>query len=289
MKIKMLAQLALFSALALAGAVGDASAQALIERGSYLVNGILSCGNCHTAKGPGGVPITDQQYAGGSQIFDNLRYRVQAANITPDIGTGIGTWSDADIQRALQEGVRPNGMPLASAMPSAFYGAFTPRDLDAVVAYLRSVPAVSHQVQIPVYKTALDVKLELVPGADKPMAEADFSDPVKRGRYLVTIGHCFECHTPLLSNGHHDFENSLGKGGQLFKGPFGVSVSRNITSDKTSGIGAWSDAEIVRAITQGISRDGSRLKPPMGFAWYARMTASDLNAIVAYLRTVLAR
>jgi mono/diheme cytochrome c family protein len=278
--------LATAAAIALCAAAADASAQTLIERGSYLVNGILTCGNCHTAKGPGGVPIADQKLAGGSQIFDGPSYSVQAANITPDLETGIGKWSEADIKRALQHGVRPNGAPLAPAMPSAFYGAFTRRDLDAVIAYVRSVPAVSHEVRAPIYTAALDLELERVPGAEKAVTQADLADPIKRGRYLTTIGHCFECHTPLLPNGRHDFSNSFGRGGQMFKGPFGVSVSRNITSDRTDGIGAWSDAEIVRAITQGISRDGSRLKPPMGFAWYARMTDEDLNAIVAYLRTV---
>ena len=64
------------------------------------------------------------------------------------------------------------------------------------------------------------------------------------------------------------------------------SVAKNITSHPTSGIGAWSNAEIKRAITQGISQDGRVLKPPMAFAWYANMTDADLSAIVAWLRTV---
>ena len=72
-------------------------------------------------------------------------------------------------------------------------------------------------------------------------------------------------------------------------GPWGVSVSRNITSSKTKGIGAWTDAEIKRAITTGIRKDGSQLKPPMGFHYYATVTADDLDAVVAYLRTVPAK
>ena len=71
--------------------------------------------------------------------------------------------------------------------------------------------------------------------------------------------------------------NDLGKGGEEFKGPWGVSVSRNITSHKEKGIGGWSDAEIKAAITQGVRKDGSKLKPPMGFPLYARMTDGDLN------------
>jgi len=81
----------------------------------------------------------------------------------------------------------------------------------------------------------------------------------------------------------------LGTGGFEFPGPWGVSVSRNITSSKEKGIGAWSDDEIKRAITQGIRKDGSKLKPPMGFHYYATVTPADLDAIVAYLRTVPAK
>jgi hypothetical protein len=81
----------------------------------------------------------------------------------------------------------------------------------------------------------------------------------------------------------------LGAGGFEFPGPWGVSVSRNITSSKIKGIGAWTDEEIKRAITQGASRDGSKLKPPMGYHYYATVSAGDLDAIVAYLRTVPAK
>ena len=72
----------------------------------------------------------------------------------------------------------------------------------------------------------------------------------------------------------------------MFPGPWGVSVSAIITSDGEDGLGDWTDEEIVRAITEGISRDGTPLFPPMGFGYYANMTADDLAALVAYLRTV---
>ena len=86
-----------------------------------------------------------------------------------------------------------------------------------------------------------------------------------------------------------EFDSKLGAGGFDFPGPWGVSTSRNITSSKEKGIGAWTDDEIKRAITQGISRDGSHLKPPMGFQYYATVTPDDLDAIVAWLRTVPAK
>ena len=63
-------------------------------------------------------------------------------------------------------------------------------------------------------------------------------------------------------------------------------MSRNITSSKAKGLGDWTDAEIKRAITKAVSRDGSPLKPPMGYGYYDAMTEGDLDAVVAYLRTV---
>jgi mono/diheme cytochrome c family protein len=260
-----------------------AGAQSPVERGGYLVNGVLTCGNCHTPRGPGGVLAMDKQLSGGPQEWDTPTFKVKGANITPDRETGIGSWSEADIKRALVDGVRPNGSQLAPIMPYGFYKVFTTADLDAIVAYLRSVPAVSNKVQAPLYKAALHA--ETPPGAEKQVAAADLSDPVKRGFYQVTIAHCMECHTPRV-NGKSDFGNALGKGGEEFKGPWGVSVSRNITSHREKGIGAWSDAEIKRAITQGVRKDGSPLKPPMGYPMYARMSDADLSDVVAYLRTL---
>lgn len=259
-----------------------ALAETPLERGRYLVEGILTCGNCHSPRGPGGALDTTRLYSGGPQTWDEPTFTVKGANITPDPDTGIGKWSAEDIRKALQTGVRPDGVQLAPIMPYAFYKVFTPQDLNAVTVYIQSVPPIRNEVQKPIYKAALHV--EAVPGADKAMTEADLRDPVKRGFYLVTIGHCFECHSPIM-NDRHDYAN-LGRGGQVFKGPWGESVSTNITSHREKGIGAWTDAEIKRAITQGIRKDGTALKPPMGFAWYARMTDEDINAIAAYLRTV---
>jgi mono/diheme cytochrome c family protein len=114
-------------------------AQTPLERGGYLVNGILTCGNCHTPRGPGGVFLMEKQLSGGPQTWDEPTFKVKGSNITPDRKTGIGTWSDADIKAALQTGHRPNGVQIAPIMPYAFYKVFTPGDLDAVVVYLRSV------------------------------------------------------------------------------------------------------------------------------------------------------
>ena len=262
-------------------------AQSPLERGKYLVEGILTCGNCHTPRGPGGVLDTAKRHAGGPQVWETSEYKVRPSNITPDKATGIGNWSAAQVKSSIRDGRRPDGSQLSPQMPSAFYKIFTPADLDAVVAYVLSIPPASHKVDAPVYKVK-NMTLDIPPGAEKPMPAEAMADPVKKGFYLATIGHCMECHTPV-QNGHRDFKGALGTGGERFPGPWGESVSRNITSHKENGIGAWSDDEIKRAITQGVRKDGTKLRPPMGFQWYATMTDADLSAIVAYLRTVPAR
>jgi mono/diheme cytochrome c family protein len=274
---------------------GAAQSRSLVEQGGYLVNSILACGNCHSPRGASGEPINDSALSGGGISFTTPGFDATSSNITPDRETGIGSWTDADIKRALTQGVRPNhgrlaGAPLAAVMPISFFKTLLPRDLDAVIAYLRTVKPVRYDIPQPVYK--VPVHHAPYPDAEKGFTEAMMNDPVRRGAYLVTIGHCMECHSPF-EKGRSDY-GKLGKGGREFS-PREVhglpsnwkgSVARNITSHRTAGIGAWSDAEIKRAITKGISRDGRKLQPPMAFAYYDRMTEADLNAVVAYLRTV---
>ncbi|MDP2295335.1 MAG: cytochrome c [Pseudolabrys sp.] len=274
--------LALALGVALAGFTGAAQAQSpQVERGAYLVNTVMTCQNCHTPMGPNG-PDFSKALSGGI-TFDEPPFKVTGSNITQDKETGIGAWTDAQIKTLLRTGKRPNGVPVAEIMPTAFYGIVTESDMDAIVAYLRTVKPVRNKVPDPVYKIPLPH--HAFPGSEKPYTEAMLTDKVKKGFYLVTIGHCMECHTPFGAKGK-DFVGDLGKGGMEFPGPWGKSVSRNITPSKTKGIGDWSDAEIKTSITNGVRKDGTRLKPPMGYPFYARMTADDLDAVVAYLRTV---
>jgi len=270
-------------ALALSAAlIGTADAQSdLVKRGDYLVNGILTCGNCHSPKGPTG-DIPGKLFSGGLS-WDEPPFKVTAPNITQDKETGIGAWTDAELKRLLRKGIKKNGVPIAMVMPAGFYEIMTERDLDAVIAYLRTIKPIKNTVPDPIYK--MPQGHPIPPGAEKPYTEAMMSDKLKKGFYLATIAHCMECHTPMGPKGR-EFATRLGAGGFEFPGPWGVSVSRNITSSKEKGIGAWTDEEIKRAITQGIRKDGSKLKPPMGFHYYATVRPDDLDAVVAWLRTL---
>jgi mono/diheme cytochrome c family protein len=270
-------------AAALVAAAGSVLAETPVERGSYLVNAVMACDGCHTPRDKNGF-IMAKRFSGGSQLWDTPAYTVRGSNITPDRETGIGAWTDDEVKRAIAEGIHRHGRPIAPQMPFPFYKILTPGDLDAIVAYLRSVPPVRNEVQAPVYRAAMPV--EPVPGATKPFTEQDMRDPVKRGFYLATIGHCMECHGRKADR-TPDYKNSWGKGGYVFTESWGSVVTANITSHPKSGLGAWTDAEIKRALTQGVSRDGRAFKPPMARQiYFSRMTEADLNALVAWIRTI---
>jgi mono/diheme cytochrome c family protein len=278
-----MARILITCAVAFIVSIGGATAQTLVERGSYLVNAVMVCDLCHTPRGKSGL-IMEKRFSGGSQVWDTPAYTVRGTNITPDRETGIGAWSDAEIKRSLTEGTHRLGRPISPQMPFPFYKILTPRDLDAIVAYLRTITLVRNEVQPPVYKAAMHT--ELVPGAVKPFTEEALRDPVKRGFYLATIAHCMECHG-RRPDGVQDYKNAWGKGGYVFTGPWGSTVTPNITSHPKSGIGAWTDAEIRRTLTHGVSRDGRPIKPPMDRQdFFSRMTDADLDALVAWIRTI---
>ena len=281
----------------LAGCAAPASVpESKVERGRYLVTTVMACGNCHTPKDAEGRPIAGKELSGGGVGFDIPPYAGRAANITPDLETGIGSWTDEEIKRAITHGERPNkgpnaGKPLA-IMAANFFKALLPSDLDAIVAYLRSVPPVRNAIAAPLYRAP--VRHDAFAEADRGFSERDMRDLVRRGAYLTPIAHCLECHTPQGERGVLQFDTALGAGGRPFMPSFvkGLperwqgAVSRNITSHPEQGLGKWSDAEIKRAITHGVGRDGRKLQEPMPFAWYAGIRGEDLDAIVAYLRTL---
>src|SRR5262244_2626074 len=157
------------------GLVGTADAQSdLVKRGDYLVNGILTCGNCHSPKGPPAA-IAGKDFSGGLS-WDEPPFKVTAPNITPDKETGIGNYTDAELRQVLRKGIKRNGTPVAMVMPSGFYEIMTDSDLDAVIAYLHTIKPVSNAVPDPVYK--MPQGHPVPPGGEKKFTEAMLSDKV---------------------------------------------------------------------------------------------------------------
>jgi len=117
------------------------------------------------------------------------------------------------------------------------------------------------------------------------VSRVDAQNLVERGKYLVeVIGACGNCHTPKGPNG--DLAEKHLAGGFVIEEAFGKAVGRNITQDKETGIGSWTDREIIRAIREGKAKDGGILGPPMPFPLYKDLSDNDVKAMVAYLRTV---
>lgn len=258
-----------------------ARAETLLERGTYLVRHVAACGNCHTPKGPQG-DLPGRELAGGLPITEEA-FSVVSPNITPDKKTGIGNWSDAQIITAIREGRRPDGTLIGPPMPFMVYRNLSDRDVKSIVAYLRSVKPVRNATARNQYP------FPLPPAWGPPVGsvpEVSRQDPVKYGAYLAgPVAHCIVCHTPA-EGPVFKFKTHLGAGGFPLQGPWGTVFSANITPDPKAGIGAWSDADIRRAIKQGVSKTHGQLVPIMPYPYYAGMKDADVKAIIAWMRSI---
>lgn len=112
------------------------------------------------------------------------------------------------------------------------------------------------------------------------------ADPVARGKYLTTIMSCSDCHTPGTLYGAPDFSRTLSGSELGWAGPWGVSYPRNLTPDMETGIGAWSEDDIVKAIQTGYRPDGTQLMPPMPWPNFASLSHDDAVAIAKYLKSL---
>lgn len=254
--------------------------QAMLARGKYLVEGVLACANCHGTMDASGKPLAGKGLAGG-RLLDEPVFKAYASNISMDAATGVGAWTDAQLGRAIREGLRPDGSVIGPPMPAPYYRHISDTDLAAIVAYLKTQPAIKNTVAKSSYS------MPLPPNYGPPLAVVQApprTDKVKYGEYLSDLGHCMECHTPRMPTGMIE-RARLGAGGSVFNGPWGASVSRNLTPHET-GLKNWSDAQIAKAVRQGVDRSGAHYKPPMAFEWYRNISDEDMGALIAYLRAL---
>lgn len=232
-----------------------------IERGKQ-VYGTLQCRACHGTDGRGtGAISTDHK--------DDWNEPLPSADLTQP-WTFRGGSTARDVYLRFRTGMSGTPMP-------SFLGAASNADMWDLANYVVSL------ARKPVWQMTAD---EINEQYSRELQEAR-RDPVKRGKYLVDTHGCVLCHSPLDSNGRIMDGLSMA-GGQLIRiKPFGDYPTGNLTSDKDTGLGNWTDDEIKRVITTGILRDGIRLPPfPMDWGAFSALTSDDLNAIVAYLRTI---
>jgi mono/diheme cytochrome c family protein len=255
-----------------------AAAETPVERGEYLVRGPMGCGNCHTPTGPNG-PELDRELT-GSKVDDSAMMVAWAPNITP--AGEIAGWSDAELARAIREGIRPDGSLIGPPMPFTFYRHLSDTDLAAIVAFLRTLEPNPSEIPKSTYS------FPLPPAYGPPVehvADIPRGPTAEYGAYMAgPVSHCLECHTPMGPQGPM-IDTALGQGGFEFKGPWGVSVASNITNGP-EGLAGFSDDEMAAMITKGLRPDGSSMLPPMPYSYLAKMTPDDLQALIAYLRTL---
>ncbi len=250
-----------------------------IERGRYLTI-VGDCAACHT------LPGSALDFAGGRPIetpFGNL----VASNITPDLQTGIGAWTDNEFVDALQKGTGRNGAHLYPAMPYTYYTRITRDDALAIRAYLNTVPAIYNPVnsdQLPFpfgIRASMIVwkKLFFTPGTFQPTTGK--SDEWNRGAYLAEgLGHCGLCHTPKNLLGGD--KTSARLRGYALQGWF----ASDITNDPRRGLGGWSVDETATYLKTGHGR-AAAANGPMSETLNlstSRMTDADLKAIAVYLK-----
>jgi mono/diheme cytochrome c family protein len=281
MRARHLALSAIIAATLAQPAVAENRA-AQVKRGAYLANGAMACANCHTPRAADMSPRADMAYAGGFNITSPA-FDVFTANITPDKETGIGSWTDAEIITALREGKSRDGHIIFPPMPVPTYNAMSDADVKAIVAYLRTIKPIHNAVP----RSKYNIPQQPMPPA-KGVKAPPASDKVAYGGYIVNaLAHCFECHTAPDAHGVPDMRHGMGAGGfDLPAGPGMTIRTPNITPDKDTGIGKWSDDDIRKAITLGVRPDGRHLAPPMAYPFYKTMTRADLDAVIAYLRSI---
>jgi mono/diheme cytochrome c family protein len=278
MRIRRALSLSLLVLAGIAATPAVAQTQkALVARGGYLMRAIVACDDCHTPKDDHYAPRANLAFAGGEE-FTSPVFTAYSRNITPDVNTGIGTWTDDQILRAMRQGITREGDILGPPMPVMNFNTMADDDAKAIVAYLHTLKPIRHENIPSVYK----IPLQAAPPPQVHSAPPR-TDKVAYGSYIVnSLAHCFECHTPPGPPQGH-----LGAGGFPFPVKPGVFVrSMNITPDKETGIGAWTDAQIRRAITRGIDKNGKQLVPIMPYGHFSNMTRQDVDDVIAYLRTI---
>jgi len=256
----------------------------LLARGEYLTRA-ADCAACHST--PNG-----KHFAGGLP-FKLPFGMIYSTNITPDRETGIGSWSDDDFVRVVHRGIAPGGRYLYPAFPYTSFTAMSRDDVLAIKAYLFSLPAqhvankkddllfpFNQRWGLAFWNLAFLSDRRFVPDPAQ-------SAVVNRGAYMATaLGHCGQCHTPR--NLGYGLESGRKFAGAALQGWYAY----NITSDKRSGIGAWTDAQLASYLSSAHALDRGSAAGPMAKAVEDSLqyvTPEDISALVAYLRTIPAQ
>ncbi|HYF32427.1 MAG TPA: c-type cytochrome [Chitinophagaceae bacterium] len=265
-----------------------------IQRGSYLANNVMLCMDCHSTRdwSKFSGPLVDGTLGKGGEIFDKragFPGTYYSANITP---AGLTDWTDGELFRAITTGVRKNGKPIFPVMPHHNYGLLDEQDIKAVIAYLRTLPAIENKVPESESDFPMNFIINTIPAKAKLAPRPPKSDSVAYGKYMATAASCGDCHTPF-EKGSLVMEQFMG-GGRRFDMPWGTLISSNISPDPETGIGNWTREAFLNRFR--VYRDSAaahqtvsgptEFNTIMPWTMYAGMTDEDLSAIYTYIKTL---
>lgn len=262
-----------------------------VERGEYLANHVWLCMDCHSDRDWSefsAPPIAGTEGSGGDEFTRELGFpgHYYATNITPG---GIGDWTDGEVFRAITSGVAKDGRALFPIMPYPYLGKADKEDVYSVIAYIRTLKPVEKSYPEAESDFPLNFIINTIPSRPD-FKSVDRDDRLAYGEYLAWS--CVECHT--VAEKGQIIQEMAYAGGRDFKLAGGGTVySQNITPDKETGIGKWSEEQFIEKfklyadssyVSQKVRRN--EFNTYMPWVMFSGMTESDLSALYAYLMSL---
>lgn len=257
-----------------------------VERGRVLA--MTLCATCHMNRKTGELTGTKMHDAPAE--FGEI----YSANITQDKEYGIGSWTDGEILRLLRKGIKRDGQyapPYMAKLPN-----MSDSDINAIISFLRSDHELVQAKAVPdracepsfLTKALCNTIMKPFPMPTSPIAHPDTANPVEHGRYLAVNLDCFSCHSAdFKTNDYLVPENSLGYfggGNKTLNMEGEVILTSNLTPDRETGIGNWTEEKFISAVKTGQVKGENALRYPM--LPHVHMTDEELGAIYAYLQTI---
>lgn len=266
-----------------------------IERGRYLAHNVSQCMECHSERDWSRFsgPLVEGSEGKGGEAFDRkigFPGNYYAPNLTP---FHLKDWSDGELFRAITAGVSKDGRPLFPIMPYPNFGKMDREDIYSIIAYIRSLPSVENTPPAPESDFPMSVIIHLIPRKAEFTQRPAPTDKINYGKYLTNAASCVECHTQA-KQGQLVAGMEFG-GGRFFPLTEDTTVvSSNISPDKETGIGKWTEEAFIqrfKAFDKTVNNTNDAVKPGdfntiMPWSKYAGMTDEDLAAVYAYLKTV---
>ncbi|MCO6509182.1 MAG: c-type cytochrome [Aridibacter famidurans] len=266
-----------------------------IKRGEYLAKSVAQCLDCHSERDWSRFsgPITPGTEGAGGERFDQsmgFPGSYTAPNLTPH---NIKDWTDAELFRAITSGVSKDGRPLFPIMPYPNYGKMDREDIYSIIAFIRTLPAVKSETPPSSSDFPMSIIIHAIPSAPSFVQRPSRTDKVRYGEYLSNAAGCAECHTPAKSG--QTIPELAFSGGRYIDTKNASVITSNITPDKETGIGAWSEKDFISRFkafdkTSGMYKEDAvkegDFNSPMPWQGYATMSEEDLAAIYAYLMSI---